>query len=293
MGRLFAAVVAGLIGGLNLPAALAPPPLPYVALGDSYTTAPGILDPAPASPPLCTRSAVNYPHLLAEAAGWELTDVSCASAATVHMTTAQYPDQPPQFDALSPRTRIVTYQAGGNDGNVFQTMVIACSALNAGNVADVGAPCRDTLGTRFSDDIAAGEPAMGAAIRRIRELAPNARVFVVGYPAVLPESGRCYPQMPLSTGDVAYARGIEQELNAALRRQAGANGAVYVDIYTPSIGHDACADPATRWVEPLVPAQPNATPVHPNAAGQQATANVLRAVITDRARRGQAEFDDR
>ncbi|MFD4457894.1 SGNH/GDSL hydrolase family protein [Nocardia sp. NPDC058480] len=276
---LLVAVVAQLVVGLLFPGAASAPAMSYVALGDSYTAAPGLLEPVPGSPPLCTRSVSNYPHRLAAATGWELTDVSCASAATAHMTTAQYPDQPPQFDALSPRTRVVTYQIGGNDDNLFQTMVMSCIAVNLGNAADVGAPCRDTWGSRFSDDIAVNEPAMGAAIARIATLAPNARVYVVGYPAVLPESGRCYPQIPLSTGDIAYARGVEQELNAALRRQAEANGASYVDIYTPGIGHDACRDAATRWVEPPVPGQLNATPVHPNAAGQQATADVIREAV--------------
>lgn len=276
---LFAAVVAQLVLGLLFPAAISAPPMSYVAIGDSYTAAPGLLDPAPGSPPLCTRSASNYPHRLAAATGWELTDVSCASAATAHMSTAQYVDQPAQFDALSPMTRVVTYQVGGNDGNLFQTMVLSCISLNLGNAAGVGAPCRDTWGSRFSDDIAAYEPAMGAAIGRIGALAPNARVYVVGYPAVLPESGSCYPQVPLSAGDIAYARDVEKQLNAALRRQAEANGASYIDIYTPGIGHDACRDLATRWIEPPVPGQPNATPVHPNAAGQQATADVIRAVV--------------
>ncbi|MFD6394899.1 SGNH/GDSL hydrolase family protein [Nocardia sp. NPDC060259] len=273
------AAVAQLVLGLLFPGAISAPPVSYVAIGDSYTAAPGLLDPAPGSPPLCTRSAQNYPHRLVAATGWELTDVSCASAATAHMSTAQYADQPAQFDALSPRTGVVTYQIGGNDGNLFQTMVMSCVALNLGNAAGVGTPCRDAWGSRFSDDIAAYEPAMGAAIGRIGTLAPNARVYVVGYPAVLPESGSCYPQVPLSPGDVAYARDVEKELNAALRRQAEVNGASYIDIYTPSIGHDACRDLATRWIEPPVPGQPNATPVHPNAAGQQATADVIRAAV--------------
>lgn len=275
-----AAAVAQLALGLLFPGADSVPGVSYVALGDSYTAAPGLLDPVPGSPPLCTRSAANYPHRLAAATGWELTDVSCASAATAHLRTAQYADQPPQFDALSARTGIVTYQLGGNDGNLFQTMVLACVALNLGNAADVGAPCRDAWGSRFTDDIAAYEPAMGAAIAEVAERAPNARVHVLGYPAVLPESGRCYPRIPLSTGDLAYARGVQRELNAALRRQAEANGASYLDIYTPSIGHDACRDPGTRWIEPLVPGEPNATPVHPNAAGQRATAEIVRAVVT-------------
>jgi hypothetical protein len=63
-----------------------------------------------------------------------------------------------------------------------------------------------------------------------------------------------------------------------LAQQAQANGAVYVDVYTPSIGRDACAGSSTRWVEPLVPANP-AAPVHPNARGMDGMSSVVTAAI--------------
>jgi hypothetical protein len=59
-----------------------------------------------------------------------------------------------------------------------------------------------------------------------------------------------------------------------LANQAAAAGATYVDVYGPSVGHDACQLPGIRWIEPLVPLSP-AAPVHPNALGMQATAAVL------------------
>ena len=46
-------------------------PIDYVALGDSHTSAPGMLTPTPGSPPLCTRSVLNYPNVLAAGAGRE------------------------------------------------------------------------------------------------------------------------------------------------------------------------------------------------------------------------------
>ena len=58
-------------------------------------------------------------------------------------------------------------------------------------------------------------------------------------------------------------------LNSMLRRDAQAAGAGYVDTYAPSEGHDACSVPASRWIEPLLPASP-AAPLHPNAAGVNA-----------------------
>ncbi|MFE1591498.1 SGNH/GDSL hydrolase family protein [Nocardia sp. NPDC058705] len=254
-------------------------PIRYVALGDSYSSAPGMLTPVPGSPLLCTRSRFNYPNVLAAATGWELVDRSCASAMTEHMTTAQYPDQPPQFDALDAGTQIVTYQAGGDDNGMFQTLVLSCVGLNIANAFNIGAPCRDTYGSRFSDEIAAGAPKIGATIAEIHTRAPNAQVYVLGYPAVLPETGSCWPQVPLSDGDVAYTRDIEKHLNAVLREQAAANGATYIDLYTPTLGHDTCQDAAIRWVEPPIPSHLNANPVHPNATGQVVTADIVRAVI--------------
>jgi hypothetical protein len=63
-----------------------------------------------------------------------------------------------------------------------------------------------------------------------------------------------------------------------LAQQAAGNGAVYVDVYTPSIGRDACLGSGTRWVEPLIPGNA-AAPVHPNARGMDGMAAVLVGVI--------------
>jgi hypothetical protein len=63
-----------------------------------------------------------------------------------------------------------------------------------------------------------------------------------------------------------------------LSSQATAAGDGYVDTYTPSIGHDACAAPSARWIEPLIPAAP-AAPMHPNAAGQQGIADAVERAI--------------
>jgi hypothetical protein len=100
---------------------------------------------------------------------------------------------------------------------------------------------------------------------------------VVGYIAILPDSGSgCWPTVPVAFGDVPYLRGIQRSLNTMLSNTAAANGATYVDAYTPSIGHDACRSRTTRWTEGLVPANP-AAPFHPNARGEQGTATAVLA----------------
>jgi hypothetical protein len=59
--------------------------------------------------------------------------------------------------------------------------------------------------------------------------------------------------VPFAFGDVPYLRGIEIELNQALARAAAANGATFVDTYTPTVGDDACQSPAVKDVEGLIP----------------------------------------
>lgn len=110
--------------------------------------------------------------------------------------------------------------------------------------------------------------------------APDAGVLVVGYIAILPNSGfGCWPSMPIAFRDVPYLRAKHIELNAMLETQAAAHGASYVDVYTPSIGHDACTSLGTRWVEPIIPGN-LAAPVHPNARGMAAVADVVAASVT-------------
>ena len=117
----------------------------YVALGDSYSAASGVLPPDP--PRRCCACARprNYPHVIAAQTGARLTDVTCGAAETKHFTTAQYPGVAPQVDALGADTDLVTMTIGGNDSGVFIGAILACGA--AGLVhARHGSPCKDQYG---------------------------------------------------------------------------------------------------------------------------------------------------
>jgi lysophospholipase L1-like esterase len=267
--RLFIVVVVGLLAPFLVPAPTADAQVPtgYVALGDSFTAGP--LVPNQSLNPLgCLRSSNDYPAVVARFLGLSLRDVSCSGAQTRDMTQAQGVTpgpNPPQFNALRPDTAIVTVGIGGNDIG-FSGIVQNCATWNP-----FGRPCRDDYVRNGQDELSnriqATAPRIAAVVQGIRARSPQARIFVVGYPAILPESNfGCWPVMPLTFTDVGYLRNKEKELNAMLRTQAIANGARYVDTYTPSIGRDACKSPTVRWVEPILPANP-AAPVHPNARG--------------------------
>jgi hypothetical protein len=97
-------------------------------------------------------------------------------------------------------------------------------------------------------------------------------VLLVGYLRILPPTAGCYPAFPIARGDVSYVDEVEQQLTAMLADQAGNHGAVFVDPYDGSLGHDACQRPGVKWVEGTAPTSA-AAPDHPNATGMQAAAD--------------------
>jgi lysophospholipase L1-like esterase len=251
----------------------------WVGLGDSYAAGP--LIPNQELTPLgCLRSDHNFAHLAAAQLGQSLADVSCSGATTEDMTQSQDVTpgpNPPQFNALGSASRTVTLQIGGND--IGFTEIIE----NCASVSPFGHPCQDQYVVNGRDEIAeriaATAPKVAAVIQGIHARAPQARVFVVNYAAILPETGRgCWPTVPLAWADVPYLRNVERSLNAMLAQQAAANGATLVDDYTASIGHDACKSSSTKWVEPLIPTHA-AAPFHPNARGEAGIAGVVAAAV--------------
>lgn len=258
---------------------------PYVAMGDSYTAGPEIPRQV-GTPAGCRRSDHNYPGLVAQALGLtgpDFRDVSCSGATIADLIAPQSTGDganAPQLDALTGDTRLVTLGIGGNDIG-FSAMIERCVAagvayrlLGRGALGLVTAePCRDRYGDLAARIDAAGRR-LSTALGEIRHRAPHARVYVVGYPAILPDTGGCADVLPLAPGDVVFLRQAEQRLNAALRHRAGRAGAVYVDTYTPSRGHDVCAGPDARWIEPLLP-RAAAAAVHPNERGERGLADAL------------------
>jgi len=240
----------------------------FVGLGDSYAAGP--LIPNQSLNPLgCLRSDKNYARLAAAQLGKSLSDVSCSGATTEDMTAAQDvtpgPANPPQLNALSASTQTVTLSIGGND--IGFTSIIE----NCASPTPFGRPCQDKYNSGGVDQlaarIAATAPKVAAVIQGIHTRAPSARVLVIAYEPILPETGSgCWPQVPLAWADVPYLRATQKRLNTMLANVAAANGARYVDTYTASIGHDSCKSSSVRWVEPLIPGNA-AAPFHPNARG--------------------------
>jgi len=268
--------------GVSGPPGAAGPPH-YVALGDSYTTGPFIPDPT-GSPAGCLRSTHSYPFLVAAGTGAaSFADVSCRGATTADMThsqSVQLGTNPPEDNALSASTTLVTLQISGNDID-FIGIIEHCTTLSLTN--PFGSPCKGHYTAGGTDKLRAAiskaAPKVAADLRGIHARAPNAHVFLVGYPVILPNSGDgCWPLVPIAHGDVPYLRGVEKALNSMLAAEAVANNATFVNTYAASIGHDACQAPGTKWVEGLIPTS-LAAPFHPNRLGEQGMARQVLAAL--------------
>ncbi len=257
------------------------PPRRYVALGDSFTAATGVPDPDPGGL-VCTRSTSNYPSVLARSwPGTEVVDVSCGAADTTHMTKPQRPfgvKVPPQFDALTPDTDLVTIGIGGNDFGVFAALIFNCSQL--AKTDRTGAPCRDANrkpggGDRLRDRTDRTGKRLIKVVKGVQRRSPEARILLVSYPQLVPRRGTC-AKLPLAKGDYAYSRGLNGRLNAVIRRAAGRTGAEYVNVARASRGHDVCS------ADPWVNGKDNtgeAIFYHPFAVEQAAVAGLIRAKI--------------
>ncbi len=258
-----------------------PPSVPatdrYVAIGDSYTAGVG-LEPVTSS--LCARSSANYAGKLAGKLGYDTyTDVSCGGATSAHMTEPQQATQgtnPPQFDALSEDTRLVTIGIGLNNFALSYYLIYAC--LPTGGKALKA--CTDYLSmseatvenylTQMGEKVAAN---LAEAKRR----APNAQIVLIGYPRLLPATGTCPDLVPLPSLVLQRLRTSLERTNQILSSVARAAEVDYVDMYTASVGHDICSD--APWVNGRFKQEGIALPFHPFAEYHEAVAAELASLL--------------
>ncbi len=246
----------------------------YVALGDSYTAAPLVPSIIPANG--CFRSTNNYPHVVARTLGIpDFVDASCSGAQTKDMFASQMPGVAAQLDAVTADTDLVTLGIGGNDFQVFGTLVGFCPTLAPSD--PTGAPCRDAMRGDGQDSLLAAvamtKQRILGVIDAIKERAPHARVVLVGYPEILPRQGTCPALMPLATGDYRYGNQVNQRLTWALREAAAQEHVDYIDVWQASQGHDVCsADP---WINGQHTDLTRAQAFHPFANEQAAVADLI------------------
>ncbi|MGV9887211.1 SGNH/GDSL hydrolase family protein [Streptomyces sp. NPDC003395] len=254
----------------------------WAALGDSYTAGGFVGDPQPplgdASRDGCDRTSDAYPGVVERELDEfppgkyvHLTNVSCGNATIADIAKEKQkpisPVQPPadgwpavdpqiQRAKLSEQTDVVTIGVGGNS-LPFGGMLLKCLEQGA-----VGKSCRDYYTSppegeeSISDKLARVQDEYIEMLAQVHQAAPNAKVITVGYPAVLPEeAGDCNRLALTELGSITHAdvdwlrEDVLKPLNSTIQRVTNFFGDRYVDVYSSSVGHDACQPADTKWVE--------------------------------------------
>ncbi|MFD4366636.1 SGNH/GDSL hydrolase family protein [Rhodococcus sp. NPDC058521] len=247
-----------------LPIQVSTPGAKYVALGSSYASGPGI---APVTDAGCGRSGENYASRVARFLGYALVDRTCSGARTDHILhTSQSvrggAQVPPQIEAVTADTKLVTVTVGGNDVR-YMTRILADSK----NGAPVPEP------TML--DYAKVEGSLVAIVGAIRLRAPGARVVLVDYlPLVSRIAGGC-AAAPLNAPQTESAIRVHQAVADATARAAGFAGADLVQASRIGAGHAVCtADPWVSGFQPR-PGDDGAVRYHVTARGMRAVAQQI------------------
>ena len=246
-------VQAGTVQARTVPAAAllpVPPPVRYVALGDSYAAGTGAADDTAARGG-CARSADAYPERwAAHHAHASFVSAACDGATTAGVLSGQ-------VHALSARTTLVSLTVGGNDAG-FSHVLKACVLQFWGSACHSAVSAADAF-------IARTLPGrLDATLQAIRARAPAAKVVVVGYPDLydLSRSSGC---LGLSTARrTALDRGADA-LDRALSVAAARNGAVFADVRGEFAGHEICD--SSPWLYAVT--FPFGDSYHPTTAGQE------------------------
>ncbi|GAB3015268.1 SGNH/GDSL hydrolase family protein [Streptomyces pseudoechinosporeus] len=241
----------------------------YVAMGSSFAAGPGIPPGSTSGGTACGRSDANYAGIVARDTGANLTEVSCSGATTANILTSAQGAHPPQIDAVTSSTRLVTITIGGNDVNYLGSLsTYSCQTSGGTNCGTV-----DQSAINQTFDVLTDR--LESVVNAVYDKAPEADVYLVNYLTVLPDAGTC-ANVPLTADQLAFGQSIATRLADATATAADDTGATLVDVAAASQGHDACSsDP---WVETYRPAS-GRTPYHPNERGMEAAASMVKSAL--------------
>jgi lysophospholipase L1-like esterase len=309
----------------------------YAALGDSYASGEGsfsYLKGTASSSDKCHRATDGYAEQLASqftlplgfpaCSGDIITDLYQSNSATAQLFTspsAGYAREKAQFSTLGPDTQLVTLSIGGNDVG-FARVLHDCIS---GALSDGSYGCQSRDQTSADDNLSylvngrpdgcmaffpfadpgndtdgfcAAEPSLEQVYTDITELAPNAAIYVIGYPhlfgttfnkkGVCDVGGVLGARETIQGSDVEWINSetdnLDQDIQAAVNDAAAATGhsITFVDPSSTFAGHGVC-DSGTPWINGLkLRFSTNAVEAesfHPNVTGQQMLTNLISQTI--------------
>jgi lysophospholipase L1-like esterase len=225
-------------------ASAAPAAVNYAALGDSYAAGVGTASSYDNS---CDRDVKGYPSLWASAHSVsEFTFVACSGAKTSDVINSQ-------VGSLSSANTVVTVTIGGNDAG-FSSVMESC-------ILGGDSGCQGAVDSAENYVNTTLPGLLDNTYNAIRGHAPNATVYVVGYPHFYQLGGSC--DVGLSDTSRGYINSGADVLDGAISAAAGRHGFQFVDVRPIFDGHGICS--SSWWLNSV--SWPVVNSYHPNAAG--------------------------
>lgn len=265
---------------LGQPAA-AEPLVPYVALGDSYSSGEGN-GPFDGRCHRAQRIDSAYPRMLPSLVGYLSTPIfrACTGATIADVVQRPQPkrgDQLAQLEYVTPSAGLVTLTIGGNDLG-FKSIVVHCllpGSCSGGGFARRIEAGLETIGARLA-----------AAYVAVRErMDPDGQLVVAGYPRLFVDDERADCKHFISESDAKWInsmalkgdRRIAEAVRAA-RRQAG--NVSYVDVSERFAGHELCSEhPWLYGIKPALEGGLIKGSYHPRKEGQEAYAKAFATLL--------------
>jgi hypothetical protein len=294
---------------LNAGYSISQPAFKYVALGDSFSAGEGI-EPFFDATNGCHRSQLAYATRIHEPGRadsslfdrWNGGDASvqwgfqaCSGATTASMLSEGHAGDPlPQLalnragDVNNPldlpvdaNTSLVTLTIGGN--NVHFSDILQFCFFSSDCTKDKYQG--QSLQSWIDSAINALSPQLDAVYTRIHSQAPKARVLVLGYPQLFPQTlaeQRCFKlahtegTRGFTTAEQNLLRNADSKLNQLIQNRAAANGHVeFVRVDSLFASHEVCGS-GGEWINgptySIGTGKANDQSFHPNSCGQDAMA---------------------
>ncbi|OII14440.1 GDSL-type esterase/lipase family protein [Curtobacterium sp. MCBA15_008] len=180
--------------------------------------------------------------------------ISCSGAETRHLfgETAedkQYEAPQLQQGYLDVHTTLVTFSIGGNDVG-FSPVLERCVITYL--VTSGAGDCRGAKPSVY-EKLERLEGQLDKTLNTIRAKAPNAKILVMGYPALFGDGVKC---MPITANDVEWLQQMNNDLNTTIKTRVTAVGDAKIVFANPTSAFDGrsiCGqDPAINNLLPYV-----------------------------------------
>lgn len=258
----------------------------YVALGDSYASGEGAgssnfyPETNVSGVNQCHLSPLSYPYLIGQDLQLSSTHSAACSGAKIAdvLTNAQYktvpsnntlgdwlPGPQPQLQKITKQTNVITISAVGNDvgfGDIVQRCIMESDTCY-GTYED-----REELVLLINKQF---DRLVDTYTQLKHAAAPDARIYVIGYPQIVNPGGRCGDNVRLNYSETIFAHDLIDDLDSVIEKAAARAGVYYVSDSTVFEGHRLC-DSSTQKAVNGITIQQNGNSwtnnsFHPNPYG--------------------------